>query len=358
MATKYLKNHFRLTSGLQMLLISFSGWAENPESTQKKEINQSFSVSLSDQLNVENRYGAITITHWAKNEVAIRVVVESKARNDEQAQKGLDRVKIELKKSGSTVHALTSFVKQSGWESNNSSIAIDYYISMPSKLAANLSQQYGNINLPENNEGRCSLEVKYGNIKAGSFSESLRIEAGYSNINIEDVKDLRMHLAYSGNTSLRDAQNLTVDSKYSNLNIRNADKARIDNGYGNVKIQSANVLSIDTRYGNANIIYVKEELNVGTLSYSTLTLTELNAGFKHVNAEARYGTLILSISPQAAFQVIAEDMRYGSVDIKGMKITNSTIDNKVYHHYQINGGGDRFIRFEGNSYSNLKINAL
>jgi hypothetical protein len=341
-----------------ILLISFSGWAENLDSSKKKEINKSFSVSLNDLLDVDNRYGNITITHWAKNEVAIRVVVESKARNDDQAQKGLDKVEIELKKSGNTVYALTSLREQSGWSSNNNRITIDYYINMPSKLAANLSQKYGNINMPEKNEGKCILEVKYGNIKAGSFSESLSIDAGYSNINIEDVKDLKMDLAYCGNASLRNARSLTIDSKYSNINIQNADNINIDNKYGNIKIQHTNIISIETKYGNANIKYVKEELNIGTLDYSTLTLNELNDNFKHVNVEARYGTLKLSISPQASFRIIAEDMKYGGVDIMGLKITNLNIENKVNHHYQINGGGDRVIRFEGNSYSNLKINAL
>lgn len=343
-----------------MLLIGFGGWAwaENPDSSKKKEINRSFSVGLSDLLNVENRYGSITIAHWAKKEVEIRVVVESKARNVEQAQRGLDAVEIELRKSGSMVYAHTSLRNQWGWNNNNSRITIDYYISMPPELTATLSQRYGNINLPENNEGKCVLEVKYGNIKAGSFSEALSIEAGYSNIDIKDAKNLSMDLAYCGNVALRDAQSLTIDSKYSNLNIGNVDKADIDNMYGNIKIQKANILSIDTKYGSANIAYVKEELNVGLLAYSTLTLTELNPGFRSVKAEARYATLKLSISPQASFRVIADNIKYGSVDVRGMKITNSTIDDKVNYRYQINGGEERFIRFEGNSYSHLKINAL
>jgi hypothetical protein len=228
---------------------------------------------------------------------------------------------------------------------------------MPSKLAVNLMQKYGNVNMPDTNEGKCTLEVKYGNIKAGSFSEPLTIDAAYSNIDIKDVNDLQMDLAYCGNTILRDAGNLTIDSKYSGVDIRNADKVSVDNKYGNIKIQHANRISIETKYGNANVEYIKEELNIGSLDYSTFTLGELNAGFKRVYAAARYGTLKLSISPQASFRVTAEDMKYGSVGINGLKITNSTIE-KEHHHYQINGGTDRLIRFEGNNYSHMKINAL
>jgi hypothetical protein len=355
MTTRCINKHFRPAAVLLALLISLGGWAENLDSSKKKEINQWFSLGANDQLDVDNRYGNIIISHWTKNEIAIRVVIESKAANDRLAQEGLDRVQIEMKKRGNTVYAATSFRNQM---SNNSSINIDYYISMPPKLAAALSQMYGNITMPEHNEGKCDLEVKYGNIQAGSFSEPLSIDAGYSNIHIGDVNELEMSLAYCGNVALKNARSLSIDSKYSNLNIRNADKIEITNRYGNIKIQDINSLFIETKYGNADINSVKEELNIDAMDYSTLELNELNDNFKHVNAEARYGTLKLSISVKASFQVIAEDMKYGSVDIKGLKITGTQIENKTNYHYRINGGGNRLIRFEGNSYSNLKINAL
>ena len=46
---------------------------------KKKEINKSFNVGKNDILQVDNRYGNITVTHWSKSEVSIRVVIEAKA---------------------------------------------------------------------------------------------------------------------------------------------------------------------------------------------------------------------------------------------------------------------------------------
>ncbi|MDR2914245.1 MAG: hypothetical protein LBV74_05380 [Tannerella sp.] len=51
-------------------------------------------------------------------------------------------------------------------------------------------------------------------------------------------------------------------------------------------------------------------------------------------------------------------MKYGNVDMKGFSITRSNIENKVNHYYRINGEGNGSIEFNGNSYSNLLINAL
>ena len=79
-----------LRAGLLMLLVLFcsvSGWAAKQESIKKKEINKSFNVGKNDILQVDNRYGNITVTHWSKSEVSIRVVIEAKARNEEKAHR-------------------------------------------------------------------------------------------------------------------------------------------------------------------------------------------------------------------------------------------------------------------------------
>jgi hypothetical protein len=339
-----------------MLLVScFSGWAENLESLKKKEINQSFNVSLRDQLSVDNKYGSITVAHWDKNEVEIRVVIESKASSDRLAQEGLDRVSINMGKSGSIISAATLI--RNNYTGSNSSLTIRYFITMPSKLATTLSQQYGDINLPEKNQGKCSIEVRYGNLRAGSFSEDLSIDAKYSNITLADAVEVRIDAAYCGNINLNNVDVMAIDCRYSNLRLRDAGRLSIDNRYGSIKAENVNNLSIESRYGSANIEYVKESIRASTLDYGSLTVNRLDAAFKSVDAAARYGTLKLKVPSQASFRISAGAMKYGNLKIKGLTITNSATENNN-HSYQINGGGSASIRFDGNNYSSFEISAL
>jgi hypothetical protein len=332
-------------------------WAETLDYAKKKELNHTFKVNANDQLQIENRYGNITITHWDKKEVAIQVIVESTARSESEAQKGLDRVDVELRQSGNTVYGITLLKIQA--DRNDNRININYYISMPSKLSASLSQKYGNINLPDKNEGEYKMEVKYGNIVAGSFTAPLSIEAGYSNIKLEDVKNLQLDVAYSGNVAINNGDIMRIDSKYSNLNIRNISQLIIDKKYGNLQVQNVDKMSIDVKYSQCSVGRIKDELNVQSLSYSTLTVKELSTGFSRVRAESHYGNLNLSISSNASFKVNAKSIKYGAADIKGFKITDTSIENKVDYYYQINGGSSSsVIDFEGNNYGNLHINAL
>ncbi len=163
-----------LRAGLLMLLVLFfcsvSGWAAKQESIKKKEINKSFNVGKNDILQVDNRYGNITVTHWSKSEVSIRVVIEAKARNDEKAQAIIDRVNIRMEKDGQYGFGrYKPEVAKREWRSNES-FTINYYVNMPSELTCDLTQKYGNIIMPENNKGKCDLHVKYGNLNGGNFT--------------------------------------------------------------------------------------------------------------------------------------------------------------------------------------------
>ena len=180
-------------------------WAEPQEAVRKKEFNQSYAARPGNQLAIENKYGNITITHWQKDEIAIRVVVEAKARSEAQAQQMLERIDITIKKSGNVVLGATEIHSSS----NNGSFSVNYYVSMPTWIDLDLHQKYGNILLPkENNKGKCLLEVKYGNIEGGTFTQPLEVEAKYSNVKLGTLTSANLTLGYSGKTIIEKAEEL------------------------------------------------------------------------------------------------------------------------------------------------------
>lgn len=358
MNTKQTKSRSLFLLAVLLIASTAIGWAAKPERIKKKEISRSYNVSLSDLLMTDNRYGNTTITHWNKNEVSIRVEIEAKAESDDAAQATLDRVQVEIKKSGNNVSAVTS-LKEQKWNGNrNERFTINYFISMPSKLAINLAQKYGNINLPEKNEGNSTIQVKYGNLNAGSFTKSLDLEVKYGNVDINDITKAYLYLGYCGNASIGNASQLEVDNKYSNLSIKKCTQITLENKYGNVKIESLDKGDMGIKYSEATIGSVKDELVVGELAYSTLTIKELSSNFKKLDVDARYGNLNVNISSGASFKVSAESMKYGNHNVSGFNVTNKSTEDKVNHYYEINGGNKGRIYFDGNSYSNIRVKAL
>lgn len=363
MNTKQLKTTTLCLVAWLCALCSLPALAGRPalfDYKKQKEVVQSFKVSSSDLLQIDNRYGNITVTHWNKNEVEIRVKIEAKANRETAAQEALDRVRIDLKKEGRTVSGITTLKSQNNWSGNNSgqSLTIDYYISMPSALASDLSQKYGNINLPEQNDGKCSLHLKYGNLNAGNFSQTLDLEAKYGNVDMGHLGEARIDVGYVGNMTCKDAKTLTIESKYSKLDMGKIHKLELEEKYGNLSVVSLDRGNISLKYGDAVIGLLNDELSVDDLGYGSLTVEEVSPSFTHINVEARYGNLYLKIPEKTAFKVNAEGMRYGNYSLDGFHVTSSEREEKRHYRSEVNGGGNRQIYFNGNNYSNLKIKAI
>lgn len=355
---------------LLLLFSVTSVWASKQEYVKKKEWTKSFSVDNRDQLDVENTFGNIIISYGTKNEVKFRVVVEAKSSNEERAVAMVDRVKIDLKKSGTRVSGSTS-LSPSNWNGQgNESFTINYYVEVPKGFTLGLSQKYGNITLPAENAGKCTLTAKYGNITGGNFSGDIVIESKYGNVDLGNVVNGSFDLAYCGRAVLEKVKQLTVDSRYSNMELSSAESLTYDGKYGNINIEVLNQGTILLRYGNGKIGKVQKDLIINELSYSTVTVQELSSGFSKVYANARYGNLNLNLLPTASFSVEANDLKYGNCSVKGFdalkRLTSSSgndfdsrreKEDKTKVRLQVNGGGSHRIVFDGNNYSNLKIQA-
>lgn len=322
---------------------------------QKKEINHTFKVDGNSRLQVDNRYGNITITHWNKKEVAIQVVISSKANNQTQAKKAIDRVSIEANKYGHTVIAKT-ILQNNQNAGNNVSLSINYYIQMPATLKSQLSQKYGNIHLPESNNHEMDIELKYGNLMAGDFVAPFQLVAKYSNVELGNLTEGEMELSYAGTANVAKAKKLEVESSYSNLDIEQIDELELESRYGNLTIDQIDKLTLEMSYGDAKIRKLNRELDADELKYSNITVKSLSPLFKQFHVDARYGNVEVRLPSNASFQVVAENMKYSNCSIKNfnMKQTSSNESEHSYV-YEINGGKQPTIYFNGNNYSNLKV---
>lgn len=226
--------------------------------------------------------------------------------------------------------------------------------------------------MPENNKGKCDLHAKYGNINGGNFTGPLNIEVQYGNLDIANVDNATLDLAYCGKANLQNASQLNVDSKYSNLNLGNVQKMNIEAKYGKILMGRLNSGYLELKYGECRMEELKQSITVDELSYSTLTIKDLASNFEKIDVDARYGNLNIYTDVNASFRVVANNMKYGNCSIKGgfnvqsrRVEENSSSDfdsrseqkNKNNYVLDVNNGKNGRINFEGNSYSNIKVMA-
>ena len=222
-----------------LLMISLSAFAQqnhDDNNEQVKNYSKSYAADDNDKLQIDNRYGKVTVNTWNKNEFKIEVQVKVEAKDQSATKKLLDNVTISDSKSGSTVSFQTNIDKQStSWNSwftvGNSyrKMEVNYTVYMPAKNALNINNKYGSIELP-NLDGKVLINLSYGSLSAKSLTNAdNEINVGYGSVNIENL---------SGNN---------LDVKYGSLTLGSADKLTANVSYSAVKIGKLNT------FGNFSI---------------------------------------------------------------------------------------------------------
>ena len=131
-------------------------------------------------------------------------------------------------------------------------------------------------------------------------------------MDISDVDNATLDLAYCGKSSIRNGSQLNIDSKYSNLSLGNVRKMNTSCKYGDIHIDRLDNGYMELKYGNCKIDELLRH-HVDELSYSTLTIKDLASNFDKVNVDARYGNLNIYIDMNASFRVVANNMKYGKL---------------------------------------------
>lgn len=262
---------------LSLLLIiglSFSLSAQDAE--VKKEISESYKVTKDFTLGIDNKYGAIDLVNWDKNELEVVVEMKVKAGTEEKAQKILDKIEIEIDESGSGVDFLTKFeITNFG---NKTTVEVNYKVSAPASINVKLMQKYGSIYLEEIT-GNAEIALKYGTMKAQSLvnasGKANLLAMGYSEAKIKNGGKLTGKFAYSeltcgaleayeGKISYSDikieslGKKFVTEASYSDVEVNNIEKGielvDISCGYGDVELTAADGASfsyeMDTKYGD------------------------------------------------------------------------------------------------------------
>src|SRR5690606_22489062 len=108
---------------------------------QKEKVTEySYPINSRQSVNIDNRYGKITINNWAKNEVKVVVTIRTAEDSERRAQEALDRVHINQSQSGNAISFKTAIESgDSNWWSmltsggGDRALRVDYDIYLPKR---------------------------------------------------------------------------------------------------------------------------------------------------------------------------------------------------------------------------------
>jgi len=292
-----------------------------------KSYSKSYNVDGNDVINIDSKYGKITVFTWPKNEVKVDVQIVAGATDADKVQKMLDNVSIRDSKDGAGV-SFRTYINQGddgndfwgsifGKKSGFRKLDINYTVYMPAKNPLTITNKYGSTELPDL-AGKLSINNSYGSLRAKALTNpgnQIRVKYGSATIGTLTGSDL--------------------DVAYGSLNLGDCDKLNADVSYGSAKIGRI------TTSGNINVKF-SGALNIG----------EVDKNVKNLSVNSSYSSVKLGVSDgqNADFDIT---VHYGSFNYSGhdVNITSKTpadgergySPTKTYKGHLGKGGSDKTI---------------
>ena len=277
---------------LLTLLIAFSCFSIQAADYTKK-IRHAYPKNDVSALNINNRYGAITINDTGGDSITIDVAIVVEGSNGDRARELLKHITVDFSKSEKTVMAQTNIDSDLKIMQN---FSINYKVNIPSNRDLDIANKYGNLTIAKL-EAQGRFQIAYGNITAETMeapgSESIFLDLAYGKADIQNVKQLNTIIRYS-KLFLGEVNRLQLESKYSTIEINEIGELRANSKYDGFSIDEAGSITAESKYTHYNIDELKKKF-VLISEYGNVTIDEVSAGFETINISSSYGGIKLGL---------------------------------------------------------------
>lgn len=304
------------SSGVAILLLIL---ASIPLSASKQEfsktIEKQFPISSNGTTMLSNRYGAIDVKTWARNEVKITVTVKVDSENESRAKSILDAIEVEFENSSDLVKATTVI----NW-TKGGNYKILYEVYMPATNQLHASMNYGDLRAAEI-QGKAMIAVKYGNFYLQGVGDASSLElaygkgtlvkgvdiqsvVSYGEIHLEQIKDVEISSKYS-KVFITKGADIQAESSYDTYDIGAIKDFRNTGKYDNIKIVQAENIRMVSKYSHLRLEKVLNSLDLD-FSYGGATISYIEKGFAYLTLNGSYTNFKAKVAADASYQVQAE----------------------------------------------------
>jgi len=295
-----MKKHYNLL--ILFLLIPFLGFS-NDEAfvTKQKNIKKTYIVNSNAGIDVDNKYGNITVTTWDEDKIDLDITIKVNGPNENWVNERLNSIDVDITALKGLVSAVTklgsSSLKSKG---SNNSFEINYVIKIPKNGSIKLVNKYGNISVP-NAEASTDIDCKYGKVALGKLNGSNnQISIQYcQNSSIEYIKTGNIDARYS-NLKINDSGNLNLSANYTDVNLNDGQNIKADCNYGTLKFQKINSLSGSGNYLTFIIGEISSNFSYDT-NYSKISIGTVTEKAGNITINSGYTDITIGYVPNYAF---------------------------------------------------------
>ncbi len=278
-----------------------------------EELKQShtFKINASGTLEVINKYGTIYVEVWDKDSVKVDIDFIVSEKSESRFNKTKSNVSFDI--SGNSLYRSVKTLYGSNYSSffkdlkeatnmlssNEEQTHVDYYITIPNYINLKIDNKYGNIILPSL-KGDINISLSNGDLQAKNLSGNTQLNLSFGNLIISNIEQGNLLLNFM-ETSIEKGNNLTLDSKSSNVNINKINLLKLDARRGKVDINNANYIFGDSEFCELYFNNLNKEISLN-IKYGILKKLACSTDFEKVNVKSLYANLNIYL-PNEAFYI-------------------------------------------------------
>jgi hypothetical protein len=284
---------------------------------EKKNIHKEFTPNELSLLDINNKFGNITVKDWDNNNATVDIEIIVKAQNPEKAQKILSLIDVEYTDADNIFKFVTkmdeSVTKNS---SPKSEFKVNYVVNMPRNLKLNIDNRFGDVFVNEIH-GKSNISVKFGSLRAEKliFDDSKplsRITVSYGDCSIEKTSWMTLISSYS-NSVIKEATALVIVSRYSDVSVNKANSIVSEAKYDNYRLGALNNLNVKAKYTDFKIERINRKLDF-EIKYGDCEVKQTSADFESVTINAEYADIDLYMPASASYQLNA-GIEFGEIEL-------------------------------------------
>ncbi len=301
-----LRLPFLLTSLFVMILLSAGASGDKFTRTVRKE----YTVRKDASLSVDNKFGKIHCANWDKDMISLEVTISVDASSEQKAARIFDMIQVDIYGSASEVGAKTEISDAFKGNNDNTSIKVDYMISIPETVSLELTNKFGDIYI-EKVSGPASIDLSYGNLEAGRLgSQDNDLDIKFSKASIDSITSFSAELKYSEFT-VNNSKMMNAESKFSTVRMENVASVDIDSQYDTYNIGDVQVAEIHSEFSTVKVTKLLKRIHVDS-EYGNIQVKYIAPGFDRAELYNEFGALELGIDEEASYQLDAT-IRLGSL---------------------------------------------
>lgn len=277
-----------------------------------KTIEQSFSMSNSSELNLENKYGDVIIDGWDKDSISIKMDILVRKKSSYDAQDLLDRIEMDYTAAGRYISIKTQIQDKQGsffeklfneitTELDKSDVNIDYTISLPSSARIEVYNSFGDI-IISNCTGRLKTELKHGDLKITDPMEEVNMKVSFGKIGIRSAEELNASLRNS-KLKLTSSDDVRLDSNGSEIEFGEIKSLDLISNKDDIRIRDVDRFKAKVRYSNIMCDQLNQdlflELHIADVRISKITNPACPISIQENNSDVDINVSGISLEVEA-----------------------------------------------------------